>query len=280
MQLNARKICCVSLLAITPVLAFGKTTEPQQKMKYVDLAPRTNTQPRLAAAGWVIGAGTGLSVLNNSGDTNINNRAALPAPFNQDIYTTSDTSAKAGLFSIFGGYQWHVSNTWLPHLMLAAVYTTQTKDHVGGQVLKGSQAAANNFIYQYNLSTQTFMLRAKADLTTWHHLMPYLAAGIGVARNCFQAYTEQAQASVPKRTSPGFANKTSTSLTTQLGLGIDWQPNAHWLLSLGYAYQYLGDVKSGSGVGTTYTGQSLKQTASQNLFQIQATYLLGKKGDA
>lgn len=256
-------------------LATYQPSYPQDN----NFTPRTELLNKNASffqsGSWILTAGSGAAFISNHQNAAINNTTGFPTPYGQDIYTTNNNTSTAGLLILAGGYQWQHASNWLPHMIIQLKYTRMSNVTFGGQVLKLSIPTANNFIYHYDLQTQSVLLDLKADLTTWHHFMPYLSFGAGPTINHMSNYTEHSNPPYPYvRTSPGFANKTTTNFTYQVGAGIDYDLNQKLIVSMGYVYQNLGDVKTGSGTGPTYTGQSLKKTAQSQLVEITMSYLL------
>jgi opacity protein-like surface antigen len=267
-----KKIILVGSTIMLPSIVFANFSSTQSNE--TNFTPRIEASPSSFHSGnWLLTIGSGAAFISNSQNTWINNATGFTGPSGQDTYTTNNGSSTSALLILAGGYQWKLLSDWFPRMLLELKYTHFSGATLGGQVLKLSLPNANNFIYNYDLQTQSGLINLKTDLVSWHNLMPYFSLGMGMASNQMTNYTEYNQPTIAPRTSPGFSNKTTTNFTYQIGLGLDYLIKNKLVLSAGYAYQDLGDVNTGSGLGSTYTGQSLAQTAKAQLVEVTMTYL-------
>jgi opacity protein-like surface antigen len=120
------------------------------------------------------------------------------------------------------------------------------------------------------------MIATKLNLIQFNQISPYVTGGVGVAFNRGANYSETALENVTPRVSPAFDNHTNTKFTYSVGAGLDWQVSPKLILSLGYQFQDLGSVSSGTGTGL-WAGDALRSGSYRSSSVLFSTsYLIGK----
>ena len=224
-------------------------------------------------AKWFIAVGGGEQYAISSRNIFVNNGSNLPAPYNQDTYTTNtDNSA---VFSLAAGKRWVNDSKWISASSLSLNWQHYFNIQPGHNILQYSDPEFLNYTYNWNFDSNLLLANAKLDLLRYQRFAPYITGGIGAAFNYAHGYNETALSGVTPRLSPGFQNHTTTQFAYQLGTGVDLQLNPKLILSVGYNYQNLGGVFSGSGVGS-WSGQKL-HAGSYGSNEVLATinYLFG-----
>lgn len=204
----------------------------------------------------------------------VNNGTGFPAPYDNDIYTTS--SSNAVIFAVEGGYRWKRDQSWLPSYALSARYEHLFPSNIGSQVEQYSLSAFTNYNYQLNTTSDVFLAIAKLNLVQIHQLSPYINGGAGFAFNRAFNYTETAMPDVTPRTSPSFASNTSTSFVYSLGAGVDWQFQPQFIMSVGYEYQDLGKINTGHGTAAWSNAALNSGTYRTSNVLLSLNYLFDK----
>jgi opacity protein-like surface antigen len=99
------------------------------------------------------------------------------------------------------------------------------------------------FGLENNLKSHAFMLNAYYDLRNQTRWTPYLALGVGLARNTSEGtFTELAQ--IPGRRVQT-REDTKNNLAYSGGLGVRYRWTESWIVEVGYRFMHLGKVKTG-----------------------------------
>lgn len=219
-----------------------------------------------------VGVGGQFPTLNSS--MTINNGSGFPAPFDQDIYSTSNNAQV--VLEASAGRRWHNDHLWLPALQIGVLYEYFLANNVGGTITQYSSPQFRNYNYGWNIASNVVLASAKLNLFQYKRLSPYFNGGIGGAFNRSSGYREMAAPGITARVSPDYAANTSNQFAYNAGAGIDFQFAPQLFLSVGYLYQDLGKVSSGQGT-QTWAGQSLNLgTYRSNDVMASITYLFGQ----
>lgn len=230
---------------------------------------------RLKNGRWFVAGGVGAQRATIDGRFTVNNGSDAIAPYNLDSYSTDKTNTTA-LISIEGGHRWQRDRILLPAYALSLRYQHIFPNNVGGQITQFSSNDFINYNYDWKISSDILSMLAKVDLFRYRSLLPYVSAGVGAAFNHATSYSETALANVTPRVSPGFADHSNTVFTYSLGAGIDYQLHSNLIVSLGYEFQDLGKISSGSGT-STWAGTSLRSSSFKtNNILLSFNYLFDK----
>lgn len=187
----------------------------------------------------------------------VDNGSGYDYPYNLDHYSrTIHTSANA---AVEAGYRWMRNQQFIPAYSLSARYQHTFDNDIGNQITQYSMSDFTNYIYQWNIASDIFLLIAKVNLVEWHHIMPYVSAGAGVSVNRTTNYNETALPDVTPRTSPNYMSTSLSRFAYHVGAGVDLQMSPRLIASLDYEYQNLGKIRSGDGVDS-WAGTNLSSS--------------------
>ncbi|WP_347251284.1 SPOR domain-containing protein [Legionella sp.] len=224
---------------------------------------------------WYIGVLGGVQWNDITHKITVNNGSNAQAPYNQDTYLSGvHDQAFAGAA---GGYRWELNNSWIPAFALGLRYHRVFARDVGKSVLQYSMPEFGNYNYSWQIYSDVALATAKLNFFQYRTFAPYLSGGFGAAFNRARGYSEASLPGVTPRISPAFADNWTTQFAYNLGAGLDVQFGSRIIVSLGYEYQDLGSVSSGSGMGT-WAGQSLNLGSyKSNAAMLSVSYLLGDR---
>lgn len=224
---------------------------------------------------WYIGVLGGVQWNDITQKITVNNGSNAQSPYNQDTFLTGvHDQAFAGAA---GGYRWELNNSWVPAVALGLRYHRVFARDVGKSILQYSMLEFGNYNYSWQIYSDVALATAKVNFFQYRVFSPYLSGGFGAAFNRARGYSEAALSGVTPRISPAFADNWTTQFAYNLGAGLDLQLGSRFIVSLGYEYQDLGSVSSGSGMGT-WAGQSLNLgDYKSNAAMLSVSYLLGDR---
>lgn len=210
------------------------------------------------------------SLLSSSGY--VNNGSDLPSPYSQDLY--SSQSPDLGLLlGIQFGHRWELTHEWVRALSVGALYQYFSSNELNGQISQFTLSQFKNYNYQWKVDNQLFLANIKLNVLTYNQWSPYFHVGLGGVLHQTSGYREIALSGVTPRISPQYQNHSNTEFAYILGAGIDYQFSPQWIANIGYQYSNLGQISSGSGMGSWST-QSLNFGSYQsNAFIFGLSYL-------
>lgn len=241
-----RKFFYPSIAAL--LLAYnvpGFTKTPDNNL----LAPLFNSP-----GNWFVSFGAGAQHPQWHSIMKVNNGSDFPVPYNIDLYSTKNQSEAVIALSV--GRRWHRDSFWLPSYSLGAFWQYFFRTHLGKTITQYSDPEFTNYKYNWDLTANLLLASAKVNLFQYKMLAPYVNGGIGSSFNRTSDYKEKALAGVTPRISPQFSKFSTSEFAYQVGAGIDLQLTSQVLVSVGYNYQDLGQISSGSGK-ETWSNQSL-----------------------
>lgn len=202
----------------------------------------------------------------------VDNGSNFPPPLNVDRYSLNyhqqDTFALT------------IGQRVATHFPLLQSYTISGRiqhinaENVGGTIMQYSLPEFLNYNYHWNIETTTVTADTKLNIVQLASFSPYVNGGLGIAFNKANSYTETAFPGVTPRISPSYSNRTFDEFTYHIGGGLDFALTPHWLLSAGYEFTSLGDVKSGRGQ-STWAGESLHISAYHaNVLLLGVSYMV------
>jgi len=206
-----------------------------------------NAMPHYSEGHWLISGDVGAVWPNINSTMAVNNGSGFPAPGYQDLYSAS-SSRDEGMLAATAGYRWtQHDQTWFPAIELALRYQYLFPQEIAGTVMQYSLPLFENYSYNWKTNANVLSIYTKLDLMQYHRLMPYVDVGLGVSFVHTKNYQESAFLGVAPRTSPAFADQTSTQFSYNVGAGVDFFLFPPLILSLGYDYQSVGNIGSGTG---------------------------------
>jgi len=221
--------------------------------------------------GLFMGIGGGVQYPQFNSNTSVNNGSGFPPPYDSDLYTFKKDSHP--FFTLFGGYRFERENQWIPAYSIGGYYQYLLSNDVGNTITQFSTPGFTNYSYSWNITSQVLLALAKVDLFEFKHIMPYISGGIGGTYIRTSGYSESPLSGVTPRISPGYNDKTTFQFAYTVGLGIDYQIAKQFILSAGYEYLNLGNIKSGTGSGA-WSGASLNLGSYHtNEIVMSVTYL-------
>lgn len=227
-----------------------------------------------APGNWFVSFGAGAQHPQWHNIMKVNNGSDFPSPYNMDIYSTKNQSEAVIALSV--GRRWHRDSFWLPSYSLGAFWQYFFRTHLGKTITQYSEPEFTNYKYTWDLTANLLLASAKVNLFQYKLFAPYVNGGIGSSFNRTSDYTEKALAGVTPRVSPQFSKFSTSEFAYQVGAGIDLQLTPQVLLSVGYNYQDLGQISSGSGK-ETWSNQSLNPGSyHSNEVLVSISYLFAK----
>ena len=202
----------------------------------------------------------------------VQNGSNYPPPQNLDQFSI-DNHSFGGLLQVSTGYRWERDHDWFPGSMLGLTYQHLFNSNINGNVTQYSDPEFTNYSYQWGGTTNLVLVTEKLNLYQTKHWSPYASVGIGIALNETGQYTESAFTGVTPRISPDYAGGSTSNFAYQFGVGLDYQLNASWLLSVGYLYQNIGTLESGIGQSTWSETSLNGGSVGQNAVLGSVTYL-------
>lgn len=163
------------------------------------------------------------------------------SPVKTDTYRDQSTSKHPMTGALHFGYIFPISLKMLLALG-AGIYQNGSYISQGG-IEEQNDPKFYNYNYRYRLSLFRAMIEGKWLFKMTPHILPYLELGLGYANIKFSHY--ETIPLYPNMSIPGFADRLSSHLASQLGLGVDMKINDHLGFLVGYRYVYDGKAKSG-----------------------------------
>lgn len=226
-------------------------------------------------SGWYISADFGAQWNSLGNRMLVYNGSDFPPPENVDLYFVNQNHQY--IVAVSGGYRWERDCKWLPAYSLGLRYKHVFAKNVGQSIMQYSEPDFLNYTYDWKIYSDVLLASTKLNIVQYKRFLPYVTGGVGGARNKAGSYKETANPGITPRISPGFANKSTARLAYNVGAGIDFQVTPQILMTMGYEYQNLGNVSSGSGV-YTWAGQALNLGSYQsNAALLSVSYLLGER---
>lgn len=227
-------------------LGTSKQSESFKNQEKFPRAQRTTQNKRaLSDYQWFLAAQAGAGTYRSEDQIKVNNGSGFVSPYHEDRYTTrSPTEPVLGLET---GFRWQTTDKWLPAYTLGLRYRHFFAGQIGENVVQFSLPEFTNYDYQWELSSNVWMLASKLNLMQYKALMPYVSGGVGISMNQASSYYETAFSGVTPRISPEFSNHTRHNFAYSLGAGLDWEVHSNLVLSLGYEFNDFGRFSSGNG---------------------------------
>ena len=223
--------------------------------------------------GWYVSADFGAQ-RNSLNNMHVFNGSDFPSPENFDLFSVDNNYQY--LLALSGGYRWERDCWWLPAYSLGMRYKHVFGRNVGEKIMQYSDPEFLNYSYHWRIYSDVLLASTKLNIVQYKRFLPYVTGGVGGAINKAKSYRETALPGITPRISPAFGNSNSTKLTYNVGAGVDFQVSPQVLMTLGYEYQNLGKVSSGSGL-YTWAGQALNLGSYQsNAALLSVSYLLGE----
>ncbi len=144
-----------------------------------------------------------------------------------------------------------------------------------GEVWLFNLPAFNNLTYSYDIHHKSFMLSGQLFFVSLFKskLIPYVTTSLGLAKNNSNNYNEIATVTGAVPMLP-FANRSLTSFSWRLGIGIEKQLFSHAYCNVSYVYADLGKAALGSTLAAT-TNESLNiPHLYTHQLRLQLVYLI------
>lgn len=171
------------------------------------------------------------------------------------------------LISLSGGYVWSKPSTWLPFIHLGLEYSYFLSTRAKGLIEDYSEKTEIHYNYQYNVKNQLVYLRGKINLVRWQNWMPYLSVGLGNSWNRLSDHSEQAITQIDSsHKDPRFPNKTTTHFSYSLGIGIDYMFTKQLWGNLGYRFDQIGPIQTGTSTIFIFEGKNINTSMNTHSF--------------
>ncbi|MFI4955610.1 MAG: outer membrane protein [Gammaproteobacteria bacterium] len=141
-----------------------------------------------------------------------------------------------------------------------------------GNVLQFNMPEFENYTYNLNLKTTRIMADFDVDFIGIQHFIPFIEGGIGAASTTVSYDSEP----IPPISGPDFTlhDKTSWNFAYQVGAGVKYVIDTHFILSLHYLYANMGKVDSSTSGSTTDLAAPLTVDMSTQNFLFGFTYAM------
>jgi len=184
----------------------------------------------------------GLDV-GTSATSHLGNSASFPLGYSTFIYKSKSKTHNPVRFGVSMSKNINFSSQ--NAVQIGISYHDITKMGVNGSLEQGISPPFTPFNYNYSINSSQLLVEAKL-LHQWNKLFyPYLTGGIGAGFNKATNYSTN----VPNylTLTPYYSDKSSTSLSYSVGLGINFLKFQPIAIGLGYRFSDLGQVKLGNG---------------------------------
>lgn len=259
-----RKAICLGLFLLLCQPAFAKT-HPHSKISAQSF--------HVIDHHWFATAGGGVAFPSFGRSTQVvPNNSGFAPPANVDIYTTHQRPQP--LLNLGLGQRFETGSVWLPAYSVGLYYQHFFESNIGNQILQYSMPTFTNYNFEWNLSSEVFLLGFKLNLLKLQRLMPYVLVGMGFAINKSTGYGESPLPGLTdSRVSPAYQATVQTQFAYNLGLGLDYRLARSWLIAAEYQFQNLGNYSLGHGT-SAWAAQSLNLgTYRANTALLNLTYL-------
>jgi opacity protein-like surface antigen len=187
---------------------------------------------------YIIGLDIGISATTTLGNT-----TSFPLGYSTFNYSANNTIDDPLRFGAVLRRSFQLS----PHhaLQLGMSYHYTTNMDVDGSLQQGISPPFYPFTYHYSIDSSQVLAEAKL-LQQWRDVFyPYLIGGIGAGFNRAKNYST----SIPDYLTftPYYVDKSTTSFSYTVGLGIDFLKFQSLSLGLGYRFSDLGRAELGNG---------------------------------
>lgn len=164
------------------------------------------------------------------------------SPGVEKTYTAEDSTQALMDGEVFLGLQKSIFQQLQGQLGFALVATGSAK--LSGDIWDDANAEFDNYTYQYKVSHTHLALKAKLLVDRGYWLIPWLSASVGIG---FNKATDFSNAPIIFEALPdaNFMSHTTTTLTYNVGAGVQAKINKHWQIGAGYEFADWG--KSGLG---------------------------------
>ena len=183
-----------------------------------------------------------------------------PLLFDYDVKHHSQTREIGGGFI---GVEFSAYEDWALQTGFAYYQTSSFKAE--GDLSQGIDPQSATFIdYQYNIMSRQFLVESKLLTKVYKRFHPYVSVGLGVASNKAKGY--KADFNPFTDFTPLYKNKTTSSFTYNIGLGLDYDLTENLRFGVGYRFTDLGKASLGDSQLDTL---SVPETLSQSHFYAQ-----------
>lgn len=198
---------------------------------------------------WYVAFGVGAQSTQWNSPLRISNGFEFDSPCDIDLYSTKGASGATVAFSV--GRRWYNENAWFPAYSVGLLWQYLFRVNLGNTLItQYSLPEFANYTYHWQVASNVLMIAGKLNITQFWNMSLYINGGVGASINRSYDYNETALPGVTPRISPGFQDSSSSQVAYNLGFGFDFPLNPELIFSLGFVYQNLGNVASGSGIGT------------------------------
>ncbi|MCX7116938.1 MAG: outer membrane beta-barrel protein [Legionellales bacterium] len=217
-----QKICIIMLfqvLHLSTFVVFAKSMDATQNR-------------------YVVGVDFGLSF-----STTVGHETSFPLGYSTFHYGPSHTGTTPAEIGVFIGKMIPLSTRNL--LQVALNYDDIAKIKVNGGLEQGVSPPFYPFRYDNDIKSSQLLIEGKLLHQVRDLFYPYFTAGLGAGFNQAKDYATNIP---PYLTlTPNYANKSTTSFSYMLGLGLDVSLFQSLTVGFGYRFSDLGTVKLGDG---------------------------------
>lgn len=246
------------------------TLKPQVSVKSVPILDKDIALTK--SSRWYLNGQVGSQFSQMGSSTTVNNGSGFQSPYNQDIYSASSPDG-ALLLGLGLGRRFEWNHPWITATSLGIHYQYFFSQDIQGEITQFSLPQFKNYSYSIPLASNVIFGNAKFHFKDYRDFSPYVSVGLGGVISKGDGYTETAYANITPRISPDFSMQNNTQFAYLIGVGIDYPLAQQFILSAGYQYSGLGQVKTANGQGS-WSGENLEfGNLTSNAFVFGVTYL-------
>ncbi|WP_367607791.1 hypothetical protein [Legionella sp. W05-934-2] len=189
----------------------------------------------------------GLARLSNLSSITIQNGSLSTNSMTNDTYLTKhDSQAMVG---VTAGLMLPCQSNWFSQYWIGLSFQHFAKQDIGDSVMQYSLSSSHRYRYHWYIQPNTLMVVNRLIMPLGNETQAYAQFGIGVATIDVKGYHENARENVTPRTTPAFADNQPINATYSASIGVQEPVQENLLVTVGYKYQYLGNLTSGLGAG-------------------------------
>lgn len=216
---------------------------------------------------WI--AGMNLSAgWENAGET----QSIFIAPQVDKTFKADRATHIVGNFELLAGIQRQLSDTIQGQFGLTI--SASNKAPVSGVIWDDLDPTFDNYTYSYRVQHSAVTVKGKflADLDYW--VTPWLSCGVGIGINKASAYYNLPRISEAV-SNPNFSTHSMSTLTYNVGAGVQKAMDEHWQLGIGYEFSDWGKSTLTQGPAQVYNSGLSLTSFYTNALLLNITYISG-----
>jgi opacity protein-like surface antigen len=234
-----------------------------KNLPVVSSISNVGSAPAASHSGWFVGIGVAKPWYSKSNENSITTSTRL-ADYT-DILEAPSLKNNI-LYEATMGYQFSFKNKFLPYYSLGLLYQIGEPTRVNGLVDPEGLGNSGDASYQGQIVSQSLFINNQWGLFNYHHVIPYLEAGLGIAQHELKGYQILPASNIVINNGQNFA----FAWLAGGGLAYELPLESHALVfNLGVRYMNLGSASAGS---IAIPRGAINGKIQQNVEQVQASF--------